>query len=388
MNRIALYPIWPWLFWLAVVPGIVVLGGGAAVALIDVQRLPLDRPDLWWLVAVIPFAGVVTLYGVWRRKQAMYRFTTATLAPLMASWMSTVRPAFRGGLMVLSLGMIAAAILGPRWGMQLEKQKVYGVDIVVALDVSRSMWARDVQPNRLEFAKQQIRQQLVERPLLAGSGRMGLLAFAGSTSLRVPLTTDLMTFRSKLDSLKVGSVTRGGTDIGKAILAAGDLFAKSPLESTKIILLFTDGEDHEAQGQEAAEEMYKNQGIRVYTIGVGDSSKTIGAEVPAEGSGVSKPLLHDGQIVFSKLDVAGLRRIASTAGGQFAEVKDLPAVVKAVAGLKRAELSTEERLLHKPQYQWFVTLGLLLMGLEIMVKERRSSVEGLPRRLWEQEVAA
>jgi Ca-activated chloride channel family protein len=269
--------------------------------------------------------------------------------------------------------------------MFLEKQRVRGVDIVVALDVSRSMSADDVEPSRLERAKRDIRQQLTERAVFQHTSRLALLAFAGSTSLKMPLTTDHPSFRSKLEVIRVGSAPRGGTAIAEAIREATDLFARSPEEATKIILLFTDGEDHEGGPVEAAKVAYEEHGVRTFPVGVGDPSRTVGVQVPAGEGDSRKALLYDGQIVFSKLDVPGLQRIAEAGGGEFATIHDLRRVVDAIAGMRRAELTTEERIRHKPRYQWFLTIALVLLGFETMIGERRSSNESSPQRTWQQE---
>jgi Ca-activated chloride channel family protein len=375
-----------WLLWALVVPlGLVALGI-TAYGLTEVGTVPLDHPELWWLLLSVPVAGAVYFCGMLVRRRAIDRLTSATLAGLLTDRVQPARQAFRAGLVVSAVAFVAAAIVGPRWGLYLEKQKVRGVDIVVALDVSRSMLANDMEPNRLDRAKRDIRHQLVERPVFQGMHRLGLLAFAGSTSVRVPLTTDLTAFRNRLDMLRVGVVSKGGTAIGNAIRNATDLFVRSPQGATKILLVFTDGEDHEGQPEEAAREAREKHDIRVYTIGVGDPSRTVGVQVPAgEGAG-SKPLLHDGQIVFSKMNVETLKDIARSGGGQYAPLEDLYALVTAVAGMKSAELTTEERMRHRPRYPWFLAAALICLGLESTIRERRTT-EDLPVRVWQLEAA-
>jgi Ca-activated chloride channel family protein len=288
-------------------------------------------------------------------------------------------------MLVTAIVMIVAALLGPRWGMYLERQRVFGIDMVVALDVSRSMLAQDIQPNRLEAAKLSIKQQLTERAALKHTNRLALLAFAGSTSLKLPLSTDHLAFRTKLEDITLGSAPRGGTAIAEAIRAATDLFAKSPEQATRIILLFTDGEDHEGGPIEAAKEAFETQGIRTFTIAVGDPARTVGAQVPSGINSTRKPLLHDGQIVFSKVNLQSLKQIAAAGQGQVATLPDLHRLVDAIGGMHKTELSNEERIRHRPQYQWFLTVALILLLLEAIVSERRASVENLPRRVWQQE---
>ncbi len=388
MRRRSLHPTWPWFLWVLAVPMALAAIGGAVVVVTDAGDLPFDNADLWWLITAVPAAGLLFMYSLFRRQRAMNRFVSTELAGLLAPQSSPARQALRAGLVVIALVALVAAILGPRWGIYLEKQRAYGVDIVVALDVSRSMLVQDVKPNRLARAKQDIRQQLIERDVFGGASRLGLVAFAGSTSMRLPLTTDHIAFRSKLRDIRVGIVPRGGTAIGRAIAEATDLFAKSPAEATKLILLFTDGEDHEGGAQEAAKSVYEQFGIRLFTIGIGDPSLSAGAQVPSAQGGSNKPLLHDGQIVFSKLDVDGLRLAAQAGGGQYAPLDDLNLLVDAVAGMRKTELSTEERMRHKPRYQLFLVAALILLGAETIIAQRRLAIDDAPQRVWQQEVGA
>ena len=386
MSHRKLYPAWTWVTWVLIVP-LALLATGIALLATDIGELPFDNPQLWWVGGAVPLAGLFYLYGQARRREAIRRFSSSRLAPLLTARMSPSRQALRAGLSVLAIVMLVAAILGPRWGIFMEKQRVHGVDIVVAVDVSRSMLAEDIDPDRLQRAKREIRQQLTERRAFQGAHRLGLIAFAGSTSLKVPLTTDHLAFRAKLADLSIHSAPRGGTAITRAIHDAGDLFAKSPEEATKIILLFTDGEDHEENPVEAAAEVHANHGIRLFTIGVGDAAGTVGARIPASETSDGKYVHYEGQIVFSKLDVAGLKRMAEAGRGEYAPLQDLHLLVDAVSKMRRAELSTEERRRHKPRYQWFLAMALLLLGIETVLSDHSKYDEGLPRRVWQVEAS-
>jgi Ca-activated chloride channel family protein len=378
------YPWSIWCGWVLALPMGLLILGAALVTLTEVGNIPFDNLGALWLLAVVPASSALILYGVHRRRRALDRFSSPTLAPLLALRISPVRQAIRAALLVIAVSWLVTAILGPRWGMYLQKQKVRGIDLVVAVDVSRSMLAPDLLPNRLEFAKNVIAQQLLERPLFSDAHRLGLMAFAGSTSLKVPLTTDRLSFRSKLEALRVGSAPRGGTALGKAIVAACDLFVKSPEQATKVILLFTDGEDHEGGPVDEAERARRERGILVYTVGVGNPSFTSGVQVPGDDAKSSKPLLYDGQIVFSKLDVEGLRRIAEAGGGRFSPVGDFHAQASHLANLRGTELSAEERMRHVPRYQWFVAAALICLGLETTIREGRATQKGSAmRRVWQ-----
>jgi Ca-activated chloride channel family protein len=182
-------------------------------------------------------------------------------------------------------------------------------------------------------------------------------------------------------------VPRGGTAIAQAIEAARDMFAHSPAESTKVLLILTDGEDHEGDPIAAAQEAYESDGIRTFAIGVGDPSSSVGAQVPMGPDPNSKPLLHDGQIVFSKLDVTGLQAISRAGGGQFAAIRDLPGLVDALAAMHGSELGTQERIRHVPRYPWFLAAALFLLFLEQFISERRAAGASAPQRVWQQEAA-
>lgn len=387
MSTKTLYPFSTWLISVLIVPLAALIVGVIVIASVNDDDLIFDNDQLWWLLAAIPLAGGFYLYGLYQKRKAIHRFASEQTAPLLAGGLSPVRQSYRAGLLVLAVLMMVAAIIGPRWGIYLEKQKVFGVDIVVALDLSRSMLVEDVAPNRLEYAKQRIREQLTERAVLARSHRLALIGFAGGTTLRLPLTTDHLAFKTKLESLYVGAVPRGGTSISDAIRRSVDLFSRSPEQATKIILLFTDGEDHEGDPIAEANLAWNKHDIRVFTIGVGDPSRTAGATVPAVDGTRRKPMLYDGQIVFSKLNVTGLRKIAETGNGQYVSLDDFHQLIDAIASLKRSELSTEERIRRRPQYQWFVAFALLLMLLETMIGERIPGYIHAPTRVWLQEMS-
>lgn len=387
MTQRAIYPWTTWLIWAVAVPLTLIGAGFAAVAATDAKELLFDNAQLWWLGAAGPLAGLCFVYGVARRRRAIERFTSPQLAPLLAERVNPAAQAMRAGVLATAILMIAAGVIGPRWGLYLEKQEIHGVDIVVALDVSRSMLAEDVQPNRLGRAQRELRQQLVERAVFEHANRLALLAFAGSTSLKLPLTTDHLAFQSKLEAVRVGSAPRGGTNIGEAIRRATDLFNSSPKDATKIILLLSDGEDHAGEGLAASKVAHDEADIRVFTVGVGDPTRTVGAQIPIDNGGVRKPLLHDGQIVFTKLDAGDLRDIAAAAGGQYAPIGEFHRLVQAMAGMKQTELSTEERMRHRPRYQWFVAAALILLALETMISDRRASVVSGPQRVWQEGAA-
>ena len=384
----ALYSLPTWFVVTLILPIALVAVGGVVAATTEAQTLVFDGQHLWWLGAAVPVAGLLSLWGVRGKRRALRAFSSSELAPLLVERLSSGRSALRAAMVVCAVILVVAGIIGPRWGTYLEKQRVRGVDVVVALDVSRSMLADDVAPNRLERAKQVIRQQLVERDAFKQSNRLGLVAFAGAASMRLPLTTDQPAFKTKLELLNVGVVPRGGTAIGEAINRCTDLFARSPQEATRVVLLFTDGEDHEGDPVAAAQAAWTEHGVRVFTVGVGDPTRTVGTQLPSADGGARKPLLHDGQIVFSKLDEAGLTKIAQAGDGRYVPLAGVPALVTSIANLQQAELTTEERIRRRPKYQWFLATAIFLLLLEPMVSESKTAPAGAPRRVWQLEATS
>lgn len=385
MTRPNPYPIRTWIVWAAGLPLAIAVAGVLALLMSDVQRIPFDSLDLWWTLLTIPLTCTLLVYGAIRRRRSLERFVSPMLAPLLVSRVQPHRQVARAALIGVAVCALVAAILGPRWGMYLEERRAIGVDIVVLLDVSKSMLAEDLEPNRLEASKRAIRQQLTERSSAMRDNRLALIAFAGSASMKVPLTLDHAFFRDALNELNTGSVPRGGTAIAEAIYTAADCFASSPEDATKIILLFTDGEDHEGDPVEAAGQVNDEYNIRVVPVGVGDPASTVGAQVPA-GPGQKKPLLYNGQIVFSRLEMGQLEKIAEAGGGTRATVlNQLPQVVNALVSERKTHLTTEERQRYRPRYQWFLAVALACLTAESLLGWRRGRDAAVAERVWQQE---
>ena len=256
-----------------------------------------------WVVLAVAVIGV---WGVWRRRQALLRFADAGLVERLAPRFSWTRGLTRRGLVTCTLLLLVAALLGPRWGAAEQTIARRNIDVVVLLDVSRSMLARDVAPSRLERAKLAVRDDLL--PALGGD-RIGLVTFAGVSRVKCPLTSDYGFYRLALDDVTTASSPRGGTLIGDAIRDAVAAFDE-PLKTHKLIILMTDGEDHDSYAVAAARAAWDDQRIRIVTVGLGDAQE--GARVPvAPDSGDF--LTFEGKTVWSKADFTMLREIAAAA---------------------------------------------------------------------------
>jgi Ca-activated chloride channel family protein len=246
-----------------------------------------------------------------------------------------------------------------------EQVSARGVDLFVLLDVSRSMEARDVTPSRLERAKSDI-LDLLNR--LQGD-RVGLITFAGAAVVQIPLTTDQGFFRSVLADVDSASAPRGGTLIGDAIRKAIESMPER-LDRDQVIVLITDGEDHDSYPEEAAAQAAERS-IKIITVGLGDTNE--GARVPVqdEGAGI-RYMQHEGQEVWSVMDERLLKEIALATSGAYVPARtrayDLGQIYeKHLAQLTRSEIHAEKRKRYREQFQLFLCLGVAFLLLDTCI---------------------
>ena len=326
----------------------------------------LGSLHLLWLVLAI---AVVGAYGVWQRRRALRMFASAHLLGRLVPASGWARPLVRLTLVVLALAALVAAIIGPRWGQSEQKVVRRGVDVMVLLDVSRSMLARDIVPSRLERAKLSIRDDLL--PALGGD-RVGLITFAGLSRLKCPLTNDYGFLRLVLDEVSTRSSPRGGTLIGDAIRKAAECFT-GPVETHKIVFLITDGEDQQSFPVEAATSLWKDHEIPVISIALGDEIE--GARIPIKDGGGERYLEYEGEIVWSRANFADLRTIAGisnlhvflpvgTKNFDLGEIYRL--IVPAFEHLDRVESETVRQ---PSQAHLFAAMALALLLLESFMRE-------------------
>ena len=334
----------------------------------DVKFHNLGYLHLLW--AIIPLAGVV-VYGFAMKKRSLARFAASPLVAHLVRDTSRQRQWIKAMLILAAMVFLVLAIIDPRWGLYYEDMPRRGNDIIFALDVSRSMLAKDIAPNRLERAKQYIGDVLDA----AGGDRIGLVTFAGVAMLKCPLTINYGALRMTLNDVGTISSPRGGTMIGDAVRLAGESFV-DPVKKHKFIVVITDGDDQDSYPVEAAREVYTEKGIQVFTIGLGDESE--GARVPAKDNEATFMRYRD-QEVWSKMNPQTLRDMAMAGGGAYipAGTKniDLGQVLyqDRIAKAEQREFETSRVERHKVQYQWFAGLALLLLLIETCVNERRNT---------------
>jgi Ca-activated chloride channel homolog len=324
-----------------------------------------DHPAILLLLWLLPLVAGMMIYAQRKRAAAARRFVEASMLPRLTPQLISARTWTKGILVLFGLTAIIVAGARPRFGVYFEKTVQRGVDCFICLDVSKSMLAEDVAPNRLERAKSDIRDLLKK---LSGD-HVGLIVFAGIPVVKVPLTTDDGFLRTALDEVNIRSVPRGRTLIGDAIRKAIEAMPPKA-DHDRIIVLITDGEDQESYAEEAAKQAAE-QGIKIFTVGLGDSTE--GARIPirTESGGLTY-LKDENQEHWSKANQDLLKQIALATGGAH-----IPAGTKSydlgqvyedhLANLARGAEENIKRKRFNERYQIFLGLGLALLMLERLI---------------------
>ncbi|MGY5846097.1 VWA domain-containing protein [Salegentibacter sp. HM20] len=330
----------------------------------------LEEKIYFWLLLAVPL--VVLLYLVLRIWQARTRKKFAD--PDLLRQLSPNRSSFKQFLKLLfvslALASLAIALVNPKMGSKMETVKREGVDIVFAIDVSKSMDAEDVAPNRLEKSKQLVRQIMGD---LAGD-RIGLIAYAGSAYPQLPITTDYSAARMFLQSLNTDMLSSQGTAIADAITLASDYFEEES-QTNKVLVIISDGEDHEGNYEEVTREAAA-KGIRIFTIGVGTEE---GNPIPIKRNGVILNYKKDreGETVITRRDNEILTEIASLARGSYIDGNITAQVTKSIReelqNIERSEFEAQQFADFKSQFQWFLGLALLFLLLDVFILERKTA---------------
>jgi Ca-activated chloride channel family protein len=323
---------------------------------------------LWWLAALPLLAAF--LIAAWRaRRRALEQFAGPPLSDRLAT---TLHRGGRTWKAVLVVGAILFAILAlarPRWGFEWHEVKHRGVDVFVLLDVSRSMLAEDVRPNRLTQAKFAVKD-LAQK--LRGD-RVGLVAFAGTAFVQCPLTVDYEAFRLTLQDANPGVIPVGGSTVGLAIRTALKGFEAGEGRERAIVLI-TDGESTDDDALQAADEAAR-QGVRIYCIGIGT---TEGELIPVREPGKAMEFVKDqqGQVVKSRLDEETLKQIALTTGGIY--VRSAPGdfgmddiYERGIAQLEQSEYESKLQKRYFERFQWPLGIALALLMMEAFISDRR-----------------
>jgi Ca-activated chloride channel family protein len=341
----------------------------------------LHSPGALWLLLAVLALGALGAVQLLRRRALLER-TAGPQARRVAPQANLARPAGRLGLSLTGLALLAFALARPQCGTRTELARRSGVDVVVALDVSRSMRAQDVKPDRLSRARLEVGALLDE---LAGD-RLGLVVFAAEAFVQCPLTSDAEAARLFLRAVGPESVPQQGSDLGNALLGAREVLeaAEAGAARAKVVLLVSDGEDLEGGAVEAARQLGE-AGVRVFALGVGTPE---GAPIPVtDASGRVTGWARDrrGEPVLTRLDLATLRAVAEKGGGQLLELGSPdhgPAAFRAALdAMQKGELESRLTVEYEDRYALFAFPGFLALLAGLLLAEAR------PRRPLDEEEA-
>ena len=325
-------------------------------------------PVLWLLLATVPALSAF-LWWAWRRKrQLIGQFVQSRLLAHLTAGVSTRLQKARMVMLVAAVGLTLFVLARPQWGFEWEEARQRGLDIVVAIDTSRSMLAEDVSPNRLARAK----LAALDLKKVARTDRLGLVAFAGSAFLQCPLSLDDEAFRQSVNALDVNIIPQGGTALAEAIYTAKSAF-KEKSDNHKILILFTDGEDHDGQAVEAAREAAKD-GMKIITVGVGTPSGEL-LRVTDTAGRVSFLKDDQGNAVKSRLNQKLLTDIAQATGEIYVGLMGADTMeliyARRLAPLPKGEFNAQQVRRYNERYQWFLGLALLVLLGEMLLPERK-----------------
>jgi Ca-activated chloride channel family protein len=327
------------------------------------------NPHMLWLLLAIPPALLAFFWWAGRaRRRLLTQFIQARLLPTLTIGISATRQKISIGCLVLAVVCLILALARPQWGFDWQETKQRGLDIVVAIDTSKSMLAEDIAPNRLARAKLAA-LELMQR---ARSDRLGVVAFAGSAFLQCPLTIDDAAFRQSVEALNVNIIPQGGTAIAEAIETALTAFKEE--DNYKVLVLFTDGEDHDSGALEAAEKAAK-AGMRIFTIGIGTAEGELLRVKDAQGGG---DYVRDeqGNVVKSHLNERLLQQIASaTEGGFYLPLRGAKAIdtlyEQGLAKLPKSQHQEKFVRLYHERYHWPLAVAIILLLVEMLFPERK-----------------
>ncbi len=328
----------------------------------------IEEPKYFILLALIPILWLAYFYmRIWQTKRQK-KYIDKKLQPKIIKESSRFKPFIRLVFLSLSILFLVTALTNPKMGTKLEKVKRKGVDIVFAIDVSKSMDAEDVPPSRLEKAKRLV-SKIIDNLV---SDRVGIIAYAGEAYPLLPITTDYAAAKIFLQNMNTDLVSSQGTAIDDAIDLATTYFDED--DTNKILVILSDGEDHSEKAVEAAKRAAK-QGVTIFSIGIGTKK---GAVIPIKKNGQLYGYKKDknGKTVITRLNDKILQEIASVTGGKYIPGKSTKEVVKyisdALKKMDKKEFETTKFSDYKDQFQWFLLAGLIFLFLYMITLDRET----------------
>jgi Ca-activated chloride channel family protein len=332
------------------------------------QLFRFANPDYLYLLLLLPVMVLLYILNSFRRKRAFLRMGDPGLVKRLIPGLSVMRPAVKFTIQLFAIVVVTILLARPQFGSKLEEVKKQGVEVIIALDVSNSMLAGDIQPDRLTRAKQAL-TRLIDN---LDNDRIGLIVFAGDAYTQIPITTDYISAKMFLNAIGPEMVPKQGTAIGAAIDLGMRSFSPGEGKS-KAMIIITDGENHEDDPVARAAEAAK-AGIVIHTIGIGS---TDGVPVPVTNNGKKEFLKDiDGNTVISKLDEDILKKIAIASGGSYVRASNsnigLDEIFGEIKRMKKQEMESTMYTEYNDQFQIFAAISIFLLLLDFIVMDRKN----------------
>ena len=332
--------------------------------------MELDEKIYLYLLFILPLVVLLFLLNMYWKRKKQKEFGDLDIIKKLSPEHSVFKPAFKLAVLLLALLGLIFGLVNPKIGTKMETVKREGIDIVFAMDVSKSMLAEDVAPNRLEKSKQVVSQIINQ----LGSDRIGIVAYAGSAFPILPITTDYSVAKMFLQSMNTDIVSSKGTSLEEAIRLSATYFEEKS-KTSKLLILISDGEDHSEGAQAAAEEANK-LGMRIITIGIGTEK---GGTIPLKINGVVQSYQRDrnDEVVITKLNQPGLELIAKETKGGYVSGNNTKQVVeyikKTLDTIQKTEFESTQMADFQSQFQWFLGLAFVLLFLDLFLLEKKTS---------------
>ena len=329
----------------------------------------IEEPIYFYLLAIIPAMIVVFLLVLWWKKRTQRKFSNLSLLKKLAPNSSTFKSTLKLIMLLLGITFLVISLVNPKMGSKLKTIKREGVDIVFALDVSKSMLAEDIAPNRLEKAKQII-SKIVDN---LGSDRVGIIVYAGNAYPLLPITTDHAAANMFLQNANPDMVSSQGTAINEALDLAKTYYNDDE-QTNRFLVIISDGEDHQEETKQMAQDL-ANKGIKIYTVGVGTEK---GAPIPMRvgNSMIGYKKDNKGETVITQRKPEILEGIADAANGTYIDgnvtEKPVKEISDIIATAQKSEFETKQFSDYKDQFQWFLGIALLVLLLDIFLFDKKT----------------
>jgi len=328
----------------------------------------IEEPIYFYYFAIIPVIIALFLLAFLWKKRTQKRFTDNALLEKLAPNASTFKAVLKLSFLVIGISFLVISLVNPKMGTKLKTVKREGVDVVFALDVSKSMLAEDIAPNRLEKAKQII-SKIIDK---LGSDRVGIIIYAGNSYPLLPITTDHAAAKMFLQNANPDMVSSQGTAINEALNLAKTYYNNNE-QTNRFLIIISDGEDHQEDTKQVAQNISK-EGIKVYTIGVGTEK---GGPIPIKvGGSLIGYKKHKGETVITTRHSDILEAISNSASGRYIDgnktKKPVDFIEELITNAQKSEFETKQFSDYKDQFQWFIGLGVFFLLVDVFFLDKKT----------------